>query len=439
MSTVKERLLSVGFMKYLKNTSWLMSERILRMGVGLFIGVWVARYLGPSDYGLLSYVQSFVGLFAVIAGVGLDGLVVRELVKDEARRDVLLGTSFVLKLVGSFVVLIILGITVQFTSNDTFTNTLVFIVASATIVQSFNVIDFYFQSQVLSRYVVFANIGSLLISSIIKVILLVMHAPLIAFAWIVVFDNLVLVLGFVYFYFHNSLSVLDWKFERNVAYELLKDSWPLILSGMVIAIYMKIDQVMIKEMLGTKSVGEYAVAVKLSTIGYFIPMIVSSSLFPAIINAKKHSEKLYYDRLQKLYDLMVWTGIFIALIITFYGNWLVNILYGAAYLAAAKVLLIHVWTGVFVFLGVASNKWFITENLQKYSFYRTLAGALINVVLNYFLIPVYNIQGAAIATFISQAVASYFFNLFNNKLRYTFLLQTKAFFLPFRIIRGKFE
>ena len=128
-----------GFMKYFKNTSWLFGEKILRMIVGLFVGVWVARYLGPEQFGLFSYAQSFVGLFTAIATLGLDGIVVRELVKDSSRRDDLIGTAFWLKVMGAFGVLIILVITVNFTSNETYTNTLVFIIASATIFQSFNV------------------------------------------------------------------------------------------------------------------------------------------------------------------------------------------------------------------------------------------------------------------------------------------------------------
>lgn len=137
-----------GFMKYLKNTSWLFGEKILRMVVGLFVGIWVARYLGPEQFGLFSYAQSFVGLFTAIATLGLDGIVVRELVKDESRRDELIGTAFYLKLIGAIAVLIVLAVAIQFTSNDHYTNILVFIIASATIFQAFNVVDMYFQAKV---------------------------------------------------------------------------------------------------------------------------------------------------------------------------------------------------------------------------------------------------------------------------------------------------
>ena len=418
-------------MKYFKNTSWLFGEKILRMIVGLFVGVWVARYLGPEQFGLFSYAQSFVGLFTAFATLGLDGIVVRELVKDETRCDELIGTAFGLKLMGAFAVLAVLAIAVNFTSNDHFTNILVFIIASATIFQSFNVIDMYFQSQVMGKYIVYANVFSLLLSSLVKIALILYDAPLIAFAWTIVFDSFILACGFLYFYIKNHLNInlLHVRFEKSTAVSLLRDSWPLILSGMVIAIYMKIDQVMIKEMMNSEAVGQYAAAVRISESWYFIPVVIASSLFPAIINAKKQSEELYHARLQKLYDLMVWMAIAIALPMTFLSDWVIHLLYGNQYNQAGSVLMIHIWTGVFVFLGVASGKWFMAENLQMLAFLRTFYGMIINIILNILLIPKYGIQGAATATLVSQIMAAYFSDLFNKKTKEMFFMKTKSLML----------
>lgn len=424
-------------MKYFKNTSWLFGEKILRMIVGLFVGIWVARYLGPEQFGLFSYAQSFVGLFTAIATLGLDGIVIRELVKDASRRDELIGTAFWLKVMGAFGVLIILAIAVNFTSNDTFTNSLVFIIASATIFQSFNVIDFYFQSKVLSRFVVFANIISLLISSIVKIALILNDAPLIAFAYVIVFDSFVLACGFIYFYIKNNstFKIQHLKFKREIAVSLLKDSWPLILSSIVVSVYMRIDQVMIKELLDNEAVGQYAAAVRLSEVWYFIPMVIASSLFPSIVNAKKHSKELYFRRLQKLYDLMVWMAIAIAVPMTFLSDWIVEFLYGEQYNQAGSVLMLHIWAGVFVFIGVAFSQYLVAENLTKKSFYRTLMGAILNVFLNYLLIPKYGINGAAIATIFSQFIANYVYDFFDKDLHQQLKMKTRAFF-PIHILKG---
>lgn len=398
------------------------------MAVSLFVGIWVARYLGPERFGLFSYAQSFVGLFAVIATLGLDTIVVRELVKDESKTDKILGTALWLKLMGACTVLGILAIAINFTSNDGYTNTLIFIIASATIFQSFNVVDFYFQSKVMSKYVVYANIISLLISSIIKVILILNEASLISFAWVVLFDSFVLASGLIYFFLKNStFKIKNLTFNKSTAVDLLHDSWPLILTGIVISIYMRIDQVMIKQMLDSEAVGQYAAAVSLSEAWYIIPIVITSSLFPAIINARKQSEDLYYARLQKLYDLMLWMAIAIALPMTFLSDWLVELLYGKQYNEAGSVLLIHIWAAVFVFLGVAFNKYLICENFVKKSFYRTLSGAVINIMLNYLLIPKYGIQGAAIATLLSQFMANYAYDIFDKQLHHQFAMKTKAF------------
>lgn len=407
-------------MKYFKNTSWLFAEKIFRMIVGLFVGIWVARYLGPEQYGLLTYAHSFVGLFVAFATLGLDGIVVRELVKDESRRDELLGTAFGLKIIGTFLVLLFLAVAIHFTSNDSYTNTLVFIIASATIFQSFNVIDMYFQSKVLSKYVVYANVLVLFVTSIVKIALILNEASLIWFVWVALFNSSLLALGYVYFYLHNKLSISSWKFKKDVAVGLLKDSWPLILSGLVISIYMKIDQVMIKEMSDSGAVGQYAAAIRLSEAWYFLPMVITSSLFPAIINAKKVSEELYYARLQKLYDLIVWMAIAIALPMTFLSDWAVNFLYGEQYNQAGSVLMIHIWAGVFVFLGVASGKWLLSENLQIFSTINTTIGAVVNIYLNYILIPKIGIEGAAWATLVSYFIAAYLSLLFWKPTRVNF-------------------
>lgn len=418
-----------GFMKYFKNTSWLFAEKILRVIAGLFIGIWIARYLGPEKFGLFSYAQSFAALFTIFATLGLDQIVIRELIKDESARDKLLGTAFILKLFGAFVVLGTLIFSTLSGINTAETNLLILIIASSTVFQSFNVIDFYFQSKVLSKFVVLANVISLIISSLVKIILLLNEASLVAFAFVSLFDTFILASGYVYFYFKNNLNINKWSFDWLLAKALLKDSWPLILTGFVISVYMKVDQIMISEMLGYQAVGEYAAAVKLSEAWYFVPTVIASSVFPSIINTKKNNEKLYYTRLQKLYSLVVKIALLIAISISFMSDWFVNLLYGQQFIEAGSVLVIHIWAGIFAFLGIASRKWLVAENLSMLSFWRTFFGMVINIVINLLLIPRYGIQGAAVATLISQVAAAYLFDVLCIKTRSNFVMKTKALFL----------
>lgn len=431
---IKKIELSDGFKKYFVNTGWLFFERIVGMALSFFVGVYVARYLGPANFGLFSYAASFVGLFVVIATLGLDNILVRDLVKDKKKRDELLGTTFVLKIIGSVLMLIIIFITVRFTNNDNFTNLLIFIIATGAIFQSFNVINCYFQAKVLSKYMVYAQLFSTILCSVIKLLLIHFNMGLIYFAIVTLLQSIVLVSGFIAMYMKQKLNLFNWRLNFDLAKRLLNDSLPLMLSGIAISVYMKIDQVMIKNMLDAKAVGNYAVAVKLTEVWYFIPVLINSSLFPAIINAKKIDEKLYYGRLQKLYDLMVWSAIGISLPVMFLSNNIIKLLFGIQYQEAAGVLQIYVWACVFVFLGAVSSKYLIAENYTKILFLITFIGAIINTVLNIILIPKFGINGAAIATVLSQFVIAFSVVLI-PRTRYIFVLMTKSFLLTNSIKR----
>ena len=417
-----------GFRRYFTNTSWMFAEQLLRMLAGLLVGIWVARYLGPEQFGVFSYAIAFAALFSSIAKLGLDGILVRDLVKEPELRDAYLGTAFWLKLIGALLMLGIVAIVMQLTSTDALTNLYILIIASGAIFQSFEVVDFYFQSKVLSKFVSISKMTQLLISSFLKLYFIFTGAELIYFVIVTLLDQVTLALSLFIAYYFQKLGGFYGHFNKAIAKQLLKDSWPLIFTGLVIIIYMRIDQIMIKEMLGEREVGLFSAAVRLSEVWYFIPVIISSSLFPSIVNAKKISEELYLGRLQRLYAVMIWVAIIIALLLTFVSNWVVTLLYGEAYREAGQVLAIHIWAGVFVFIGVASSKWFLSEGLQRYLTINTVAGAILNIVLNLFLIPRYGIYGSAIATVISQALASYLMNIVFRRTRSNFFRITRSVF-----------
>jgi O-antigen/teichoic acid export membrane protein len=405
----------------------MMGEQFLRIIAGLLVGIWVARYLGPEQFGLFSYVLAFTAIFGGIAKLGLDGIIVRELVNHPEKRDTYLGTAFWLKVFGAFLVMVIMVAIVPFTSNDSTTNTFIFIIAAGLVFQSFEVVEFYFQSQVLAKIVSICKVIQLALSSLIKVYLVLTQAELLYIVLVTAFDALSLAISYFIAYKIRKNPTFYKHFDFSIAKQLLKDSWPLIFSAIVVMIYMRIDQIMIKEMLGDYEVGIYSAAVRLSEAFYFIPMLITASLFPAILNAKNQSEELYKQRLQRLYTFMVWMAIAIALPMTFLADWLIVMLFGQAYQEAGQVLMIHVWASIFVFLGVASGKWFLTENLQKLALINTAVGATLNVLLNYELIPILGVIGAAYATLISYAAAAYFMNLAWLSSRGNFFMLSKSF------------
>ena len=414
-------------MKYFKNTSWLFAEKILRMVVGLLVGVWVARYLGPEKFGLLSFAHSFVGLFTIFATLGLDEIVVRELVKDESRRDSLVGTTFWLKLFGAFLVLLVLAFAINFTSNDVDTHILVFIIASATIFQSFNIVDFYFQSKILGKFVAYANFISLFISTIVKIALILSHASLLAFAWVVLFDSFVLACGFIYFFLkHSTFRIRYLIFHKSTAIDLLKDSWPLFFSGGVLMIQARIDQVMIKEMLGSLEVGYYSVAMRLIEAVAFIPMLLKSSLYPSILSAKKRSKYLYQDRLLNFYRLNFLFFLVLAIPIFIFAEPIIVLLFGIEYQPAGVLLALLSIRLFFTNMGVARGTYIVTENLMKFSMFTMILGTIVNIYLNYVLIPNYGARGAIVATIVSFFTTIYLVDIFYSKTRHNVILQVKS-------------
>jgi len=429
-----------GLRRYGANTAWLFAEQILRMFTGFLVGIWVARYLGPEKFGLFSYALAFVSIFQGIAKLGLDGIVVRDLVRGPQKNKIYLGTSFWLKLIGGFITLLIIIMILVFQSiiqNSTFvsnlftsTNIYILIIAAGLIFQGFEVVDFYYQATVQAKYISLRRMIQMVFSSIIRIILVLIRADLVWFVLVTLFDSVSLAVFSWLIYRAQGLPNFIKYFDWNIGKRLLKDSWPLIFSGIAIMIYMRIDQVMIKNMLGDKELGLYSAAVKLAEVGYFIPMVITQSMFPAIVNAKKTSEELYYKRLQKLLSLLIWIAILIALPISIFSKQIIYFLYGEKFLEASNVLAITIWASLFVFIGVGASQWFLTENLQNLAFYRTLYGAITNVILNFIFIPYFGIIGASVATIISQAIATYFSLLFNKKTLKIFKLVSIAFFYP---------
>jgi O-antigen/teichoic acid export membrane protein len=404
----------------------MFAERILRMLVGLLVGIWVARFLGPAQFGVFSYAIAFAALFGSLATLGLDSIVIRDLVRSDVQLDLCMGTAFWLKLLGSMLMLIAMLLAIRLTSNDSTTNLYIFIIGSGTLFQSFEVIDFYFQSQVLSKFVSFCRLTQLLISSLLKLYFILAEAELIWFVVVSLIDQVTLAISLYFAFRYQKTGVSLRRFDLGTAKRLLRESWPLVISGLVVTVYMRIDQVMIKQMLGDEQVGLYSAAVRLSEGWYFVPVIITNSLFPAVVRAKEISLKLYNLRLRRLYTFVVWMAIAFALPMTFLSDWLVVTLYGEAFRAAGQVLMVHVWAGVFVALGVASGSWFISENLQRLAFYRTFLGATINIGLNLLLIPALGLLGAAVATIISQSMAAFFFDLLTRRTRMVFFMKLKT-------------
>lgn len=393
-----------GFKKYFQNAAWIFAGKILTLVVAFFTNIYVVRFLGPSQYGLLSYSVSFVGLFSFIASLGIDSILYRDLIKYPEKRDELLGSTFFLKLTGSFLALFLIVLILPFTDNNLYTAVLILIIAFSLIFQPFNVINLYFQSRLLSKYPSIISLAIVAILSILKIIFVIIKVNLIYFAIIFLAEAILTMGALIWVYRRQQLKIFNWRWNFRLGRQILSNSWPFALSGAFILVYNRIDQVFIKHLIDATAVGIYDVAVRLSELWYFIPMAIVGSLFPAIVNAKKIDEQLYRRRLIRLYSLTIYLGLAIIIPFVLASDWIIGFLYGSHFLGAAAILRIYIWSGMAVSIGIVINFYLLNENYIKISFYSNLVGMLSNVLLNIILIPLYGISGAAFATLISYSL-----------------------------------
>jgi O-antigen/teichoic acid export membrane protein len=413
------------------NTGWLFADKVIRMGLGLLVGIWIARYLGPTQFGLLNFAGSFATLFSAIALLGLESIIVRELVRNPVGQDELLGTTFFLRLLSggiSFAAALLTIVIIRPEQPTTYL--LVALAGTMLIFQATDVIDLWFQSEVKSRYVVMAKNGAFVCSAILKVVLILAKASLIAFAVVNALELVLGAVGLVIVYRLNGQLISRWRVRLATVRRLLAESLPLVLSGIVFMVYLRVDQVMLGQMVGDREVGIYAAAVRVAEIWYFIPTAVVSSVFPNIIKARESDEEEFYRRLQRLYNLMAFMGYAVAVPMTICSGFIINLLFGEAYSAAGPMLAVLVWAGLFANLTVARNAYLLAMNWSRVLFFVVSLGALVNVALNLVLIPRFGGMGAVIASCVSYWVAAHGSCYFYRPLHRTANMIARSLLLP---------
>lgn len=392
-----------GFNRYFANTSWMFIGQAISLVMGFFVGAYVARYLGPENFGLMNYAISFASLFGFLCGFGVDSILNRELVKHPEKKQELLGAGFWIKFGGGLVAVLIINAVSFFVHDNSLVRTLVLIFSITCILQSAGVIAIFFQSQVLSKKVVGAQTIVALLSTALKVALIWWHADVVWLTATYVFDGVCLGILLLCLYYKHESGRVSVSASRRIIRSLLADSFPLMFAIVFTTIYAKIDQVLVGHLLNTEAVGLYAAAVKLSEIWYVIPTIICASLFPALIHAQKTSMVEYERRLRNLYVLVGGIAVGIACAVFLVAPFIVNLLYGSEYSSVASTLRIYIWSGVPVFLMVVMSQYLLAENYTKIYVAVTMAGAVANIFLNLLWIPRYGINGSAIATLVSYS------------------------------------
>lgn len=429
-----KRNLSDTKVKVVQNLFWATLGKIANLAGGFLVGIFVARYLGPEQYGLMNYVISYVFLFQVLATFGLDSIEIREESKGEMPYNTIIGTAFLLKIfLGLAFMLLAIATSFMFEASTNVV-ALVSIYALTIVLNSFTVIRNYFTAIVQNKHIVKTEIARVIVGMAIKIFLLAVHAPLIWFIVASTFDFILIASGYCLFYRKEIGNIMEWEYDAACARYLLKESFPLMLTNAAVIVYQRIDQVMIGQILDNASVGFFSVAYRFVEILIYIPMILSQTIMPVLVKVRCESEEKYATKAQQFMNISVWVSLFFSLLMSVMAYWLIRYTFGTAYIPAVAVLQVMSFKAASVALSNTAGAMIVAEGLQKYAIFRDILGCIVCVIMNYYLLPLHGMLAAAYIAIISNVAAGYLADAMIPAYRHLFVKQTKAVFVGWRDI-----
>lgn len=425
-----------GVHKTIHNGSWLVLDKAVRILTGIIVSASVARYLGPSQFGELSYVIAFLTFFYAIATLGVENIVVRDLAQSPDKAPAVLGTTMLMRfVVGVACALGAIGLLIWSDGIESEPVLLAALACGFLIFQAADVVDLWFQSQVQSGFSVKIRLVNYLFFSALKVLLILTQSPLVAFASIYSIEAVATGASLVGTYYwasrknllgnHHQKTLLTVK--KTLGVNILKESWPFILSALAVAVSSRVDIILIKQFLGGESVGIYTTAQTLVTIGTIFPGILFSSVLPTLSRFKESNHERFIQSLQKLYQVAVIWGAISSAALFLFADWIVVLIYGTAYQEAGFILKILSLANIFTSLGVVQAQWLYSEKGNRILFIQTLVAGVGAFILNAIFIPLWGLMGAAFAFVFVQLFSLFLINFVLQK--EIFKMQLKAFYV----------
>jgi O-antigen/teichoic acid export membrane protein len=411
-----------------KNAGWIVAGKIVQMLINLVVGLLTARYLGPSNFGLIGYANAYTTFFTCICTLGINSIIVKEFFDHPGEEGKILGTSLGLRAVSSlFSAFLIMGISSFMDAGEPETKLVVALCSISLVFNIFELLNYWFQSRLQSKKTAIAALIAYTVSAIYKVVLLIMGKSVVYFAFATSVDHLCVAAILLFFYIKDGGA----KFSFSLQYgkDLLNKSHHYILSGMMIAMYAQTDKIMLKHMVDETAIGYYATALSLSTVWCFLLSAIITSMVPVIMQAHKENKKRFCVLNISMYQIVFYLSAIVSLGFILLGDWVVELLYGEAYLPAVQPLKIITWQTAFSYLGVARDTWILCENKQKYLKYIYISAAFANVVLNFLLIPIWGTAGAAIASLAAQIVTVMVAPFFIKEMRENAMMMLDAILL----------
>ena len=420
---------------YLKNFTWMMVENVLRIFLGLTVSIYIIRFLEPRDYGILSYAVSLTGILSPIATLGIDAILLRNVINDKKKEKILLHTAKVLKLFSSAVLSLLTIIYSYFFIENRELFISIVILMTGIFFNSFNIYKEYIVSVNKMKLIAYAGIISLLISNFYRVGLIYFEASVIWFAVAIVLANLCNVLSLKYYY--DKISEFQIKyFSPDVARKLLNDSWPLIFTSFTGTLFIYADQILIEFFFDFEEVGIYAAAVRIVIFFTVIPSVISNMIYPKIIDIyNNNSAKIFKIKMVEIYSFLLFLSVLTILFFFIFGEQFILILLGETYIDSILILKLYSISFIFIFFNPMNNKLLMIDNLQKLMLVRNFIGLVFNLSLNYYFIPLFGVVGAVYSTLISQALILLSY-LFDNRTKYIFFIQIKSILFPIQFFKN---
>lgn len=407
--------------KFIRNTGWLLFEQIFRMGLSLIITSLMARYLGAQDFGLLNYSLAYIIIFTTVSNLGIDSIIVNEIIKKRENTGKIIGSTIYLRLFSSLISIFLIYLIVSYLNpSDTILLIITLLQSISLFFIIFDSIEYWFQSNLQSKYIVIAKSTAFIIVSIWRLALIIFEKPIHYFAIATIIEAAVIGLFIMMFYIRFNGPRL--RFSYQIAKQLLFQGYYHFIAGLLIMVYTQIDKIMLGQMTGGATVGIYSAALTISSLWMFIPNALIESARPIIMNSKDQNEKSYIKKNKQLYCSIIWIGIAASVVITLLAKPIILLIYGIQFIDSVNVLIILIWSRIFSLIGTTKAIWLTVENLGKYQVYFVGIGALLNIVLNYLFIPKYGAIGAAVATLFAEMVSTLIACLFFNKTRPLFKL-----------------
>lgn len=393
--------------KIFTNSFWLLLDKVSKLVIGLVVIAKVAEHLGPAEFGIWNYCIALTTIVGVVATLGLEKIVVKELINEPGKKNEIIATAISLRVIAGVVSLIICTGIIYFTKRREDIYLYCTIILSLNLIlQTFDVYDYYYQSQYLNKKIIIPRVTGFIIFSVIRIIFIYYNMQLIMFVWLSFWELLLTYIFIIYIYFKDNQRGFDLPrtLNRQRAKNLISQSWPLIFTGLAVVIYMKIDQLMLDSLSTVVQLGEYMAAVRISELWYAAPSVFSIALLPGLIKLKQGDIPNYNAKIEMWLRLSFWISILICIFINLFASPIIYYLYGAEFMNAAGVLKIHIWASIPVFLGIVITQYLLIENQLKVALYATLIGTIANVIANFLLIPEYGATGAAVSTVLSYSI-----------------------------------